>query len=162
MRHPGSQDLIFITEEPEATADLAAALGLIALPGDFVALFGDLGAGKTVFAKGFCAALGVDPGIVDSPTFVILNEYEGRVPVFHFDAYRLKGEREELTELGFFDEQLEDGVALMEWAGRVGEYLPALALRVRIEWMEGTRRRIVVEEPSDRVRTALEDRTSLY
>ena len=158
MRHPGSKNLIFTTDTPEATADIAASLGLVALPGDFIALFGDLGAGKTVFAKGFCAAMGVDPAIVDSPTFVILNEYDGRVPVFHFDAYRLDGGREELTELGFFDEQLEDGVALMEWAGRVGEFLPENALRVQVEWIDQGRRRIILEEPSERVAAALADR----
>lgn len=144
-----------MTESPEETADLAAALGLAARAGDFIALFGELGAGKTVFAKGFCAAMGVDPAGVDSPTFVLMNRYEGRLPVFHFDAYRLEGEREELQELGFFDEELDEGVVLLEWAGRVGDLLPARALRVRIDWMDETRRRITVEEPSTRAAEAL-------
>ena len=155
MRRPGSQDLIFTRRSPEETADLAAALGLVARPGDFVALFGDLGAGKTVFAKGFCAALGIEPAEVDSPTFVLLNEYSGRLPVYHFDAYRLEGGAAELTELGYFDESLEEGVVLLEWAGRVGNLLPPKALRRRIEWLEAESRRLVIEEPSDRIRMAL-------
>lgn len=155
MRRPGSQDLTFITASPAETADLAAALGLSALPGDFLALFGDLGAGKTVFAKGFCAAMGVDPTGVDSPTFVLLNRYEGRAPIFHFDAYRLDGGREELEELGFFDEELEEGVVILEWASRVAEHLPPRALRIRIELLDATRRRILIEEPSERCAGAL-------
>ncbi|MBC8367211.1 tRNA (adenosine(37)-N6)-threonylcarbamoyltransferase complex ATPase subunit type 1 TsaE [bacterium] len=157
MRRPGSQDLIFTSNSAEETADLAAALGLVAEPGDFLAFFGDLGVGKTVFAKGFCAALGIDPMGVDSPTFVLLNEYQGRLPVYHFDAYRLEGGREELTELGYFDETLEEGVVIMEWAERVGVHLPPAALHLRIEILDADRRRITIEEPSERVTRALAD-----
>jgi len=157
LRRPGSQDLIFTSNSAEETADLAAALGLVARQGDFLALFGDLGVGKTVFAKGFCAALGIDPLGVDSPTFVLLNEYEGRLPVYHFDAYRLEGGREELTELGYFDETLDEGVVLMEWAGRVGDHLPARALRLHIEILDANRRRLTFEEPSERVAKGLSE-----
>ena len=155
MRRPGSQDLTFVTASPEETADLAAALGMAARAGDFFALHGDLGAGKTVFAKGLCAGLGIDPVAVDSPTFVLLNRYEGRPPVFHFDAYRLEGERAELEELGFFDEEREEGVVILEWSERVAGLLPAGALRLGIELVDATRRRIRVEEPSERARAAL-------
>lgn len=157
MRRPGSQDLTFTSNSAEETANIAAALGLVAGPGDFLALFGDLGVGKTVFAKGFCAALGIDPMEVDSPTFVLLNEYKGRLPVYHFDAYRLEGGREELTELGYFDETLEEGVILMEWAERVGIHLPAKALHLRIEMLDAKRRRLTIEEPSERVAQSLSE-----
>jgi len=156
LRRPGSEDLIRVTESPGQTADLGAALGAHALPGDFIALFGELGAGKTVFAKGFCAALGVNPATVNSPTFVLLNQYEGRLPLYHFDAYRLDGGREELAELGFFDGELDEGVVILEWAERLGELLPDHALRIRIESLDARRRRLVLEEGSERLRRALE------
>jgi len=155
LRRPGSEDLSLETASPQETADLAAALGSVAQAGDFIALSGELGAGKTVFVKGFCAGMGVDPDEVDSPTFVLLNQYEGRLPVYHFDAYRLVGGREELEELGFFDGSLDEGVVLMEWAERLETFLPRRALRLQIELLDALRRRIHLMEPSERVVGAL-------
>jgi tRNA threonylcarbamoyladenosine biosynthesis protein TsaE len=116
-------------------------------PGDVLALDGPLGAGKTFFAAALCAALGVPRTAVDSPSFVLLNEYEGRrkgtpLPIYHFDAYRLQGEGAELAEAGFLDERQGDGVCIVEWAERVADFLPRGALRIRL-WIEGeTRRRL--------------------
>ena len=155
MRGPGSQELIRDCGSPEETAALAAALGRAAEAGDFLSLVGPLGAGKTLFASAFCSALGIDPDEVDSPSFVLLNRYEGRLPVFHFDAYRLEGEREELEELGFFDEDLETGVVLMEWADRLAPWLPERALEIRFEIVGETGRRLILREPGNRVLEAL-------
>ncbi len=95
---------------------------------------GPLGAGKTFFTTALCEALGVAPGEVDSPSFVLLNEYAGApFPLFHFDAYRLEGEQDELADAGFLDERLNDGVCIIEWAERLGDYLPIGALHLRIE-----------------------------
>jgi tRNA threonylcarbamoyladenosine biosynthesis protein TsaE len=95
---------------------------------------GPLGAGKTLFTAALCEALGVAPGEVDSPSFVLLNEYAGApFPLFHFDAYRLEGDEEELADAGFFDERLSEGVCLVEWAERLAAYLPSGALRLRFE-----------------------------
>ena len=155
MRGPGSEDLIRGCASPAETAALAAALGATARPGDFLALFGPLGAGKTLFAAAFCGGLGIDPAKVDSPSFVLMNRYEGRLPVFHFDAYRLEGEEEELAELGFFDDELESGVVLLEWADRVDRMLPPRALRIHFELVDESVRRLRIEEPGERVRAAL-------
>ncbi|MCP4547862.1 MAG: tRNA (adenosine(37)-N6)-threonylcarbamoyltransferase complex ATPase subunit type 1 TsaE [bacterium] len=155
MRHSGSKALTLTVRGPEETEAVAAALGAVARAGDYLALEGDLGAGKTLFTSAFAAALGVDPVEVDSPSYVLLNEYAGRLPIYHFDAYRLEGNSEELSELGFFDERLDEGIVLVEWANRVERFLPAHALRVRIEISGEEQRRLHVNEPDERVRAAL-------
>lgn len=110
---------------------LGAALGQLLRPGDVLCLSGDLGAGKTAFAQGVARGLGVK-GAVTSPTFIIVNEYEGRLPFYHFDVYRLDGP-EEMDLLGF-EEYLEgNGVTLIEWAERVAEALPRERLDIGIE-----------------------------
>ena len=107
--------------------DLAMALR----PGDVLALSGDLGAGKTTLARGLIRALAGDPGLdVPSPTFTLVQSYDTRVPVHHFDLYRLSSPAE-LDELGL-DEALSDGAALIEWPERAGGRLPASAVRVEL------------------------------
>jgi tRNA threonylcarbamoyladenosine biosynthesis protein TsaE len=119
------------TGSPDATRALAAALGPLLEPGDVVSLVGDLGAGKTAFAQGLAAGLGVD-GPVTSPTFTIVQEYEGRLPVAHVDVYRLDTVQD-LYDLGF-DELIDDGrVTIVEWGDLIAQALPADRLVVRIE-----------------------------
>ena len=98
-------------------------------PGDLLCLVGDLGAGKTQFAKGFAAGLGVTD-TVSSPTFVLMTEYEGRLPLFHLDLYRLDDAADALAG-GLLDERQLEGVALVEWAERLGDALPVGAARRR-------------------------------
>ena len=104
-----------ITRSPERTRDLAAHLATVARPGDRIALIGPLGAGKTQFAKGFARGLGVTE-VVNSPSFTLMAEYAGRLPLFHQDLYRLTG-AEEAFGGGLVDERQLDGVTLTEWAG---------------------------------------------
>ncbi len=120
------------THSPEATAALAAALAQGLAGGEVLALYGDLGAGKTHFVKGLAQGLGVDPDEVTSPTFVLINEYDGRLHVYHFDAYRL-GDPEELEALGCQEMFAGAGVCVVEWADRVESCLPEERLEVRIE-----------------------------
>ena len=122
----------FFTHEPSATRALGQRVGEICVPGTVVALVGDLGTGKTVFAKGVGAGLAV-PGRIVSPTFVVIQAHEGgRLPFWHADLYRL-GEASDLEQLGL-DEVLEgDGVVLVEWADRFPEALPNDRLEVRLE-----------------------------
>lgn len=104
---------------------------------------GPLGAGKTFFTAALCEALGVAAGEVDSPSFVLLNEYPGApFPLFHFDAYRLEGDPEELADAGFLDERLGEGVSIIEWAERLNAYLPRAALHLRFEITGETGRRL--------------------
>jgi len=110
------------------TAAFAARLAEKAGPGTLIALDGDLGAGKTRFAQAFAAALGV-PGVVNSPTFTIIKEYEGgRLPFYHMDVYRLS--LEEAEELGLDEYFLGEGVTLVEWASRIEPLLPPEYLQI--------------------------------
>lgn len=130
------------TSSESETEALGRRLAERLRPGDVVALFGQLGAGKTVLTKGLCAGLGVDAELVTSPTFTILHEYTtGRLPVYHFDAYRVE-RLEELFDLGYEDYFFNGGVCVVEWADKVDEILPAEALRIRINHEQGNARRI--------------------
>ena len=117
---------------PEETFETGRRIAGKARPGDVFALEGDLGAGKTVFTKGFASGLGVT-GAVNSPTFTILQIYEeGRLPLYHFDVYRIE-EPEEMEEVGFDDYIYGDGVCLIEWANRIEEILPEETIYIVIE-----------------------------
>ena len=121
-----------ITRSPEETMSLAERLGMAAEAGTVLCLVGDLGAGKTLFTQGFAKGLGVT-GEVTSPTFALMNQYRGRLPVTHFDLYRLERE-DELDEIGFY-EYAEDGrgVVLIEWADKFPDALPEPHIRLEIE-----------------------------
>jgi tRNA threonylcarbamoyladenosine biosynthesis protein TsaE len=119
------------TASPDATRALAAALGPLLEPGDVVSLVGDLGAGKTAFAQGLAHGLGV-AGPVTSPTFTIVQEYDGRIPIAHVDVYRLET-IQDLYDLGF-DELIDDGrVTIVEWGDLIAQALPPDRLVVRID-----------------------------
>lgn len=112
------------------TRAIGAALARAAKPGDVLCLWGDLGAGKTQLAKGFGAGLGVRD-TVTSPSFVLMAEYEGRLPMFHIDLYRLDGP-DEVIGGGLLDEREAQGVTLIEWPERLGSALPERRVDVRI------------------------------
>ncbi|MBO5486331.1 MAG: tRNA (adenosine(37)-N6)-threonylcarbamoyltransferase complex ATPase subunit type 1 TsaE [Eubacterium sp.] len=118
--------------EEQDTFRIGKQLGESAKPGDIFLLEGDLGVGKTVFAKGFAAGLGITEPIT-SPTFTIIQEYEGgRIPLYHFDVYRI-ADPEEMYELGYEGYFFGEGVCLIEWASLIEELLPANCRTVRIE-----------------------------
>ncbi len=130
------------TDTPEATQALGRSLGARLSPGDIVALYGDLGAGKTRLAKGICEAFGIDPETVTSPTFTLINEYRGNdLDVYHIDAYRLKT-LTEFFRLGYEEYFFGEGVTMIEWPERVEEVLPPETIRVRIEHLGETTRHI--------------------
>lgn len=114
---------------PETRA-IGRALGAAAHAGTLVALIGPLGAGKTELAKGVAEGLGVT-GVVNSPTFVLMNEHPGRLRLFHIDAYRL-GDPEEAVAAGLFDDRQAAGVAVVEWADRLADRLPSERLELTI------------------------------
>ena len=121
-----------VTRSPEETAALAERLGAAAEAGTVLCLVGDLGAGKTLFTQGFARGLGVT-GEVTSPTFALMNQYNGRLPVTHFDLYRLERE-EELDDIGFYEYAEDDrGVVLIEWADKFPDALPEPHIRLEIE-----------------------------
>ena len=123
--------MVFTTQSDEETEKAAAALAARVKPGTVICLDGDLGTGKTVFARGFARGLGITEPIV-SPTFTILHGYTGgRLPMWHFDVYRIE-DPEEMEEIGYEDCFYGDGVALVEWASLIGELIPENAVRVEI------------------------------
>lgn len=132
----------FMSQDSAATRALGASLAVAARPGDLVCLIGELGAGKTQFAKGFGAGLGVTDTIV-SPSFVLMAEYRGRLPLFHIDLYRLADAAEAMAG-GLIDDRQTDGVTLVEWAERLADAMPATRLEVLIEGSGDEPRRIVV------------------
>lgn len=141
------RERVIVTCDPAATRDLAARLAKAARPGDLLCLVGDLGAGKTQFAKGFAVGLGIDD-VVSSPTFVLMSEYAGRLPMFHIDLYRLADAADALAG-GLIDERQLEGVALVEWAERLGDALPAARLDVLIDGSGDDERRITLRAGSD-------------
>ncbi len=120
-----------VCPDPGATDRLAARLATVAEAGDMVCLWGDLGAGKTHLAKAFGAALGVTDTIV-SPSFVLMAEYQGRLPLFHIDLYRLADAADALAG-GLVDDRQSAGVTLVEWPDRLAAALPDARLDVRID-----------------------------
>ena len=132
------------TTSPEATDAAGERLGATLGSGDVVALTGELGAGKTVFVQGLVRALGVTSGAT-SPTFVLVNEYRGRLPVHHVDAYRTTT-LTELLDLGL--EELIDGggVTVIEWAERLEPLVPARAVRVNIAGVGDEPREITIDD----------------
>lgn len=137
------------------TERLGERLGQAARAGDVLALWGELGAGKTVLARGVAAGLGIDADLVTSPTFIILREHAtGRLPLFHLDLYRLA--QSDLGTTGW-EEALEGGgVTVIEWPDRAGDQLPADRLDVRLEHIAESKRRIVLEATGPRSRALIE------
>ena len=132
----------------EMTFEIGKKLGEKVDKGEIICLEGDLGVGKTVFTKGFAEGLNIEENI-DSPTFTIVQEYtEGRLPLYHFDVYRI-GDISEMDEIGYEDYFFGEGVCLIEWASRIKELIPESAIRIIIEkdLSKGFEyRRVVVEE----------------
>lgn len=129
---------------PEETWRVGHSLGQVAVPGLVVALIGPLGAGKTTFVKGVAAGAGVvNPDSVSSPTFVLIHEYSGRLPIAHFDAYRMKSS-DEFGDLGP-EEYFSTCLCLIEWADRVEAWLPPNHWRVTFEPLGGDARRLFAQ-----------------
>ncbi len=135
----------FETDSVEGTVELGKALAQRLEVGDCVALIGPLGAGKTVLIRGIALGLGLpDERLVSSPTFVLVREYPGRVPIYHADLYRLAFPEAELGELGV-DEMLTDGVILIEWADRARAALPRPRWEIEISSIGPEARRFSVD-----------------
>ncbi len=131
-----------VSNSVEETVTLGRELGKRLLPGDFIALIGDLGSGKTHFVQGVAAGDDVPPEIcVTSPSYTLLNEYSGRIPLYHFDLYRLHGDGD-IQDLGFEDYFYGDGVCLVEWAERLDQELPEENLKIVFSQLDETSRKI--------------------
>ncbi len=132
--------------DPAATSALGAALAAVAQPGDVICLWGDLGAGKTHLAKAIGRALGVEETIT-SPTFILMAEYRGRLPLFHIDLYRLADATDALAG-GLIDDRQADGLTLIEWPDRLGPALPTQRLDIVIDGSGDEERLVTVRASS--------------
>jgi tRNA threonylcarbamoyladenosine biosynthesis protein TsaE len=141
------------TRSESETRDLAARLAAMLSPGDVLLLRGDLGAGKTTFTQGLAQGLGIHAPVT-SPTFTLVQEYRGgRLPLTHFDLYRLDGP-DEVFDLGFFDYLEQGGVVVVEWPERLGADLPEEWLAVELAIEEDDARRITLTARGARLEAA--------
>ena len=132
VQHRDDSRLALSADSEEDTREFGRRLAQTLQPGAIVALVGDLGAGKTRLVQALAAALDVPPGEVNSPTFTLVQEYAGRIPLRHCDTYRLR-DPDEFLDLGLDELLARDGIALIEWADRVTHLLPRDVLTIRIE-----------------------------
>lgn len=132
-----------LCETPEQTIQWGRLIGEKVLPGEVWSLSGPLGAGKTLWVKGLAEGMGVE-GLVTSPTFTLQHIYQGRLPLFHFDWYRLE-RAQEVEDLGFREWAEKGGVVAVEWADKYPYLLPPHAVRLRFEPLGSLSRRIIVE-----------------
>ena len=134
----GAFSRVIETESEKETEALGEHLASCLAPGDLLALHGELGAGKTCLVRGIARGLGVDEGSVASPSFTLINEYEGRLPLVHLDGYRLDS-AEAFEELGLEDYFEGEGVLVIEWAEKVPD-LPEERIDIAIQWLDENRR----------------------
>jgi len=141
-------EIELLSSQEVDTLFVARTLGSILKPGDVVALTGDLGAGKTVFCKGVGEALGIPADRILSPSFTIVSEHQGRLPLCHVDVYRLSSE-EEALDIGIDEILSGDRVCLVEWAEKIRFLLPTDCIRVTFSILGGDRRRISLSVPDE-------------
>jgi tRNA threonylcarbamoyladenosine biosynthesis protein TsaE len=141
--HLGANTLMVELASEAETEQLGHTIAGVIEPGTVIGLVGPLGAGKTRLCRAIAEGLGVDPGAIASPTFLLIHEYEGRLPVLHADSYRLD-DPEEFDALGIVDEFEGPGVCLIEWADRIADRLPSTAWWLELEPTGVASRRLVV------------------
>lgn len=135
---------VFSSNSVDDTVSLGERVGSLALPGDFIALIGELGTGKTHFTQGFARGMGVDPDVcIASPSYTLMNEYHGTIPLYHFDLYRLAGD-DDVRDLGFEEYFNGRGVCVVEWADRLCQELPDDYLKVDFARLNETTRTIEI------------------
>ena len=136
--------ILNITSHSEdETLALAGKLATLFKPGDVLVLSGILGAGKTVFVRGLAAAMGVDESLVNSPSYTIVNEYQGDRPLYHFDLYRL-GDASELYEIGWDEYLGREGLIVVEWGEKAEDYLPPRYYRIDFSIIDEQQRKISI------------------
>ena len=138
--------LRFVSKSAKSTEELGSRIAGVLKGKEMIAMFGDLGAGKTAFTRGLCEGLGIDEG-VSSPTFAIVNAYSGRYPVYHFDMYRIK-DVDDLFATGFYD-YIGTGITIIEWSENIESELEPDCIRIRINKTDDENERIFEIEGLD-------------
>ena len=142
-----------ITSSAIETKEFATNLGTLVSPGDVITLEGDLGAGKTTFTQGLAVGLGVKRNVT-SPTFTIIKEYQGRIPLYHMDVYRLEDSEE---DIGFAEYFNGTGITIIEWAQYIDEFLPENRLDIYIEVIDQDRRKIICQSSDSHYETLISE-----
>jgi len=135
---------VYISSNADQTEDIGREVASFLKIGDVIAMKGDLGAGKTVFSRGIARGLGIDD-VVASPTYTIVHEYNGRLPLYHFDVYRI-GCVEEMDDIGYYD-YINDGVCVIEWAELIQDILPDKHIVAEIQKTGDDTRKIIIDFP---------------
>lgn len=149
-------ELTVYTCSPEETREFGVRIGRLCQPGDVLTLDGDLGSGKTCLVQGLAEGLEVpNSSYVRSPTFTILNIHSGRLPLYHFDLYRLS-DLDELEEIGYREYIYGNGVSALEWAANVEEAIPEECLRITIKQIGEDKREIMITATGDRYKKLLD------
>jgi tRNA threonylcarbamoyladenosine biosynthesis protein TsaE len=151
-------DIEIITRSPEETAELGEKIAPFLNPGTVIALRGTLGAGKTCLAKGIARGLGVTE-TVTSPTYTIISEYEGTLPFYHIDAYRLSGDAD-FEALGAEELLYGEGITVIEWSERIPHSIPAEAWVIELNHAEGDVRKIGIKTPGKELGNAVREKAS--
>jgi len=131
------------TTSVKETIAIGKKLGKLMSPGDVIYLTGELGAGKTCFVKGIAEGLGIRGKDITSPTFIIINEYKGKIPLYHIDLYRI-GVIEDLRDIGMDEIVYGKGVTAIEWAERIKDVLPDERLDITLKWVDDKTRSIEI------------------
>ena len=147
-------NLTIITKSPEETKNLGKEVSKLTKPGDLLAFYGELGVGKTCFIQGISQGLKVKD-YVTSPSFTIINEYQGKVPIYHFDLFRLNAE--EIFELGYEEYFYGEGLTVIEWAEKIEQLLPKEHLEIEIKFKDRYQRTISFIPQGDRFNKFLEE-----
>lgn len=142
-----------LTNSAIETKEFATRLGTLVSPGDVITLEGDLGAGKTTFTQGLAVGLGVKRNVT-SPTFTIIKEYQGRIPLYHMDVYRLEDAEE---DIGFAEYFYGTGITIIEWAQYIDDFLPKNRLDIYIEVIDQDRRKIICQSSDSHYETLISE-----
>ena len=148
-------NLTIITKSPEETKNLGKEVSKLTKPGDLLAFYGELGVGKTCFIQGISQGLKVKD-YVTSPSFTIINEYQGKIPIYHFDLFRLDN-AEEILELGYKEYFYGEGLTVIEWAEKIEQLLPKEHLEIEIKFKDRYQRTISFISQGDRFNKFLEE-----
>ena len=146
----------YLSRSPQDTMQFGVKMAAHLKGGDIVCLVGDLGSGKTTLVKGIAQGLAINAARVNSPTFVVLNIYAGRLPLYHFDLYRIN-ELKEIANLGYEEFLYGKGVAVVEWADKLGALLPADCLKIELSLQKDNERSLAVSAKLKRWRTLIND-----
>jgi tRNA threonylcarbamoyladenosine biosynthesis protein TsaE len=139
--------LTYYPSSPEEMAQLAKTIAESLRPGAVLCFFGDLGAGKTTFIKALADGLGISELLVNSPTFQYLNIYQGRLPLYHFDLYRLRS-AEDFVHSGFDEFFFKEGITCIEWAEKIADIIPSHATKITISHLGENLRKVEISLPS--------------